>query len=260
MPELIPKIVTLLSVAHHPLSGREIYSTNDGRALQLALQLNAPRHKAVHVGDKGCPALEGYLGMGLDKIYCLDGGKDNKKYDVCSLLSSFIQQENPALVICGTRAQGGMASGMLPYILARELQLPLISGILHASRQDDKIKLVQFLPRGKRRDLTADLPLILVVHPNAPLDIMFAWARAQAGSVLASETTQQEISQLCGDWEYSELRKGRKRLAISSGKSGFERMQRALSMQGGGGQIIKDGSSADKAKIAFDFLRGKNLV
>ncbi len=261
----INKLVTLVSVAHHPLSGKEIYSTNDTRALQLAMGLDAKIHKVVHAGDRGCPALSGYLGMGIDKIHCIDtsykGTKNKgKAKDACSLLAGFIKKENPTIVVSGMQAQSGLGSGLLPYMLADILGINLISNVLHAEVGEKEVNLVQFLPKGKRRELSVRPPFILSVHPAAPLNIKYAWGRSQAGRIAKADASLLAVPALSDDWDNAPLEKGRKRLSISTGKSGFERMQRAIAISGGGGEVVKYGSAGEKAKVVYDFLADKKLV
>lgn len=261
----IEQVIALVSVAHHPLSGKEIYSTNDTRALELAMGIKALNHKVVHVGDKGCPALSGYLGMGITKIHCIDNRNKDKKsisttIDVCNLLAGFLKAEIPDIVVCGSKAQSGESSGLIPYILAKELKIPVISGVLAVKLNEKKVNILQFLPMGKRREITAKPPFILAVHQATPLKIKYAWARAKKGNVSQTNANAVNLASLFDGWKNSPLQKGRKRLTINSDKSGFERMQRSVAISSSGGKIIKSESSLDKAKVVYDLLKEKKLI
>ena len=83
-----------------------------------------------------------------------------------------------ALVLCGSRGESGMGSGLLPHSLAQRLGRPLLPNVLSAQLAGGAVRARQFLP-GRRRDMEADLPALLTVHPAAPFEPRYAYAGAR---------------------------------------------------------------------------------
>ena len=246
-----------VGIAHHPLSGREMRSPVDSRALEMALSLQDKKDTqlcVVHIGDRGCPPLQEYLGLGirqLDVIHPRHG-------DPTELLVGYASQEKPDLIMTGSR--GRESSGLIPYLLADSLGLSLVHNALRLQYADNLLRVTQFLPGGKRQDIKVPLPIVVIAHPQAPLTVRYAWSRAQQGALTECEVAPITVKQLSTGWRYGEVAMGRKRLTIPSGRSGFERMQKAIALGGGGGRIIKEGSVAAKAEEVISLLKKKRLL
>src|SRR5579864_5010808 len=111
------EVAVLLSIGRHPASGRAVRADLDARALELALGMaDAARVHAIHAGDPADPVLRDYLGMGIGELTVLsvrDG-------DVAEALARYLGRLRPTIVLAGSRAECGEASGMLPYRLRSE--------------------------------------------------------------------------------------------------------------------------------------------
>ena len=160
----MPDVAVLLSLGRHPASGRARHAEQDARALQLALSLaDVARVHAIHAGDPNDPALRDYLGMGIDrlKVLAFDG-------DVSKPLVDYLAQLRPAVVLTGSHAEWGEASGMVPYLVAQSLGSQVISDAVSITLRGDTAHVIQALPRGGRRALHIALPLTLTVDRGAP--------------------------------------------------------------------------------------------
>src|SRR5450830_1433385 len=167
----LKKIAVLVSVAGHPVSGTPRYSRNDAAALSLAQQLvqQVSRHAAdvvvdvIHAGNPDDPALRDYLALGAHTIHVLAlSGTADPAVALRQRLASY------DLVLCGQCAEDGEQSGLLPYLLAAQLQRPLVSAVIALEHRDASLQARQFLPKGKRRIIGLQLPAFAVVHPQAP--------------------------------------------------------------------------------------------
>jgi electron transfer flavoprotein beta subunit len=174
-------VAVLLSIGRHPASGRARSADRDARALQLALGLaDVARVHAIHVGDPDEPALRDYLGMGIDRltVLALDG-------DVSKPLSDYLSQLRPAVVLAGSHAEWGEASGMLPYLIAHCLDSQVIPDAVSIALHGDTARVIQAVPRGGRRALRAAFPLMLTVDRAAPEPRMSAFGPARRGRIQA---------------------------------------------------------------------------
>ena len=173
-------VAILLSIGRHPASGRSRRADLDARALELALRLgNSVRLHAIHAGDPEEPALADYLGMGLATLTVL---KQPRDADVLPAIASHLQALKPGLILAGSNAEIGEGSGMLPYLLAREMKAALLPAIAEAALSGESITALQALPRGRRRRLSAGLPALLTIDRAAPAGRQSAFARARADS------------------------------------------------------------------------------
>ena len=132
------------------------------RRAGLARRLGGASVAVLHAGDPDEPALRGYLALGAPCVQTIDVPRDRDVLDpLAALLSDY------ALVLCGSRGESGMGSGLLPYLLAQRLGRPLLPNVLSAQLAGGAVRARQFLP-GRRRDMEADLPALLTVHPPRP--------------------------------------------------------------------------------------------
>jgi len=172
-------IAVLVSIGRHPASGRARRAERDARALELALRLSpAAKPLVLHAGDPGEPALRDYLGMGLDSLTVLRLPPDA---DPLPALIEYFRNLRPRLLLAGTGAEAGEGSGLLPYAIADALDAVMAADIADIARAGDRLELLQALPRGRRRRLSAALPAVVTVEANrSVLPSGFALAAASS--------------------------------------------------------------------------------
>ena len=249
-----PRIAVLVSLGRHPVSGAVRWSRNDGAALALARRLGGASVAVLHAGDPDEPALRGYLALGAPCVQTIDVPRDRDVLDpLAALLSDY------ALVLCGSRGESGMSSGLLPYLLAQRLGRPLLPNVLSAQLAGGAVRARQFLPKGRRRDMETDLPALLAVHPAAPFEPRYAYARERAGRVLPVAAPAQ-AAPLADAWRIEPADARPRKLAAPERRSGRDRLLAATAMASRGGEVIQHGSPEDKARAVLAYLRTHNLV
>ena len=254
-----PRIAVLVSPALHPVSGRPLRSSSDAAALELGLSLVAPERLTVLcAGMVGRDSLRDYLGLGAAAIEVLTVTRDE---DVVPALVARLQ--GYSLVLCGARSEGQAASGMLPYLLAEGLDMPMVGDVLEAQWSAGALALRQFLPKGMRRRLELSGPALLAVHPRAPQTRQFAYARSQAGRVSYAGSTAHGSGQPAPDWRFETASRRPQPLKAKVAQSGHSRMVSAI---GGGdagaraGQVLSQGSADQKAASLLAYLREHRLI
>ena len=171
-----PRIAVLVSLGRHPVSGAVRWSRNDGAALALARRLGGASVAVLHAGDPDEPALRGYLALGAPCVQTIDVPRDRDVLDpLAALLSDY------ALVLCGSRGESGMGSGCCPICCAASGPSAIAQRALRpAGRRRGPGAAVS--AQGRRRDMEADLPALLTVHPAAPFEPRYAYARGAPGA------------------------------------------------------------------------------
>jgi electron transfer flavoprotein beta subunit len=270
---VIKRIAVLVSIGRHPVSGVPRYSRNDAAALDMAGKL-AQRSAGtsidvIHAGDAGNPALPEYLALGAVSITLIEAAASR---EVLPALQSQLQaQLQPYdLVLCGSRAEGGAASGMLPYLLAARLGLPLLAGVVAVTpdrdrdrdRDRDSIVAQQYLPKGRRREVALKLPALMTVHPLAPNGLRYAYARLRSGEIRkqAFSAAAAASGDSAGEWTVEPAKAVPRKLVAPEKRSGHARMQAATVSESRGGKVVQDGSAADKAQVVLAYLREHRLV
>lgn len=290
------RIAVLVSVGVHPVSGAARWSRNDALALSLAQEMvrraagdpaagepaagdpaaggpaagdpaaggpaaggsatetpAAADIDVIHAGDPAEPALRDYLALGAA---CVDAIEVPCGRDVLGALVDCVR--GYSVVLCGTRAEGGEGSGLLPYLLAQALHVPLLPAVLTAQLHADSVVTQQFLPKGRRREVASSLPAVLAVHPLAPFDARHVYARQRAGQVAA------RVARVVG----APLPPARVepavvppvKLAARESRSGRTRLLAATTMQSRGGAVITQGTPVEKAQAVIAYLRRHSLI
>lgn len=254
----IRRIAVLVSIGRHPVSGVPRYSRNDAAALGLAHDL--ARHAAginidvIHAGQADNPVLPEYLALGATRVSVIEPAAEQ---DVLPALQEQLQGYD--LVLCGSRAESGEASGLLPYQLAARLKLPLLAGVIAVTPGSDAIVAEQFLPKGRRREVAFSLPALLTVHPLAPSRLRYAYARLRAGRI-SSQACPQGTGAAGTEWRIENVKALPRKLAAPEKRSGHARMQAATVAESRGGKVLQEGSAADKAQAVLAYLREHHLV
>lgn len=249
-------IAVLLSAGRHPVSGAPRACRGDAVALALGRRLGGVDVLALHAGSMDEPALRDYLALGAGSVEVLAVPAGS---DVAAPLAKKLAGVD--LILTGSRTEQGAGSGILPYALARLLGRPIVSNVLEACIEGNEVRIRQFLPKGQRRGIAAPLPAILVVHPLAPAEIRYAYARRMSGRI--GETAAEARSSEAGISPVWSVETGPRRpqiLRAEDKKSAHARLLAATVSEAKGGVVAIDGSSVDKAQVMLSFLRDHRLV
>jgi electron transfer flavoprotein beta subunit len=266
-------IAVLVSVRIDPTSGRATRSRADTAAVALAQQaLGEGREPWLcTAGEMPASVARDYLAQGVSQLTRWRVGGHAEPRDVVEALAEACRER--ALVLAGPRGESGLATGLLPYALARRLQRPVIQEVVDLVREvDGGWRVVQALPRGARRTWRLDpgVAAVLVTSPRLALreDLpqRYSWTASEAGLLLDEEP----VTPLRGErrepqpaWHFEPARKQRRPLAAASNESGAARMARATGSAESarpGGVVIREGSAMDKARLLLEHLRKLSLV
>ncbi|MGH8780371.1 electron transfer flavoprotein subunit beta/FixA family protein [Paraburkholderia sp.] len=254
----LTKIAVLVSVGRHPVSGVARYSRNDAAALETGLAL-AHQHGALldvlHAGDPSNPALRDYLALGAVRVEVLPC---DERDDATAALAKRVQGYD--LVLTGTCAEGAFDSGMLPYQIADALGYPLVGAAVDAIVESGHVTVRQFLPKGVRRRVQAPLPAVVAVHPLAPTQPRYAYARLRAGSVDAATAATPATNTEATQWKLAAPQRKPVRLAAPEKRSGHARMTSATTTESRGGSVVIEGTSVEKAQAILGYLREHQLI
>ncbi len=252
------RIAVLVSTARHPVSNQPMRSGSDAAAFELGCSLAPPgRLTVLSAGMAGKESLEEYLGLGVEALEVLTVAATA---DVLPALLARLKGFD--LVLCGMRSDGQSASGMLPYLLAEGLGVPLVGDVLEATGAGRTLTVRQFLPKGMRRRLEVTLPAVLAVHPRAPQTRQYAYARARAGRVTYVASAIGASDRSAPAWQFEPATRRPRPLKAKVAQSGHSRMMGAIGGDAGarGGQVVKQGSAEQKAQILLDYLREHRLI
>ena len=218
----------------------------------------------LHVGDADNPALQDYLALGASQI------------DVISMTGNMLEKltaqlQNVDLILTGTRAENGEDSGLLPYLLAAKLNLPMVTGALEVSLYENtlhekhartnKLEVLQFLPKGQRRRVAVALPAVIAAHPLAPLTLHFIHARRNLGHIrmLTNQLSDADIS-ANSTIGITELPRKTMKLKAQTKQTGHERLMNAISSKAKGGTVVIDENNVEKAQVIITYLREHQLT
>jgi len=228
-------VISLVSIGEHPTSRRPRRAEQDARAIELGLKLVGDNLQILHAGEisedeSQQMALRSYLGMGLSEINLLTMPE---KADAVMLIAEYLMQQKLDIILTGVRAEKGESSGMLPYLLAEQLGLTMVTSIADILSIDEvnrQAEVLQALPRGQRRKIKIDLPFIASVDmaANQPRQSAFGPAtRGKFAVTLGGSFDDQESSL----WQTTEAKKRPKRLKIIKANTAAERFKAATAKE-----------------------------
>lgn len=246
-------IGVLLSVGAHPVSGRPRANPACARALELAFRTRE-EVTALHVGDPSSPGLAAYLGMGLERLTVLDPGTPGA--DAVEPLAAVLDARPPRLLLCGSMAETGEGSGMLPYLLAARLGLPVLAGVIGlGARGGGTHVATQVLSARLRRRVAITAPAVLIADHAAPAPRPFAYGRARAGRIETIPVAAPR-DEAAATWEWSPARK--RPPPLRPGSAAGAPAGAAVSMAGGG--ALTGLGAEEAARRIRDFLRANGLI
>ena len=249
-------ITVLVGWHDHPVSGQPVRNAGDAVALGLALRIAPPRDVQVMSGGPMPETVaRDYLAQGARCIEILQ--PPAVQHDLVALLAPALRAST--LVLTGTRADGGLRSGALPYAIAATLQRPLIADVVALHQEGSAWLATQALPKGARRRLRVSVPAVYTIHPAAPVTLRHSYRDAQAGKVLR-HTVHMPASEP-SPWQLVPACKQPQRLQARRELSGHRRMLGAIATeQRRAGTLLRDGSAETKARAVFDYLRTHSLL
>ncbi|MER0239694.1 electron transfer flavoprotein subunit beta [Fulvimarina sp. MAC8] len=182
------KTAVLLSTSRHPVSGRPALARLESQAIGLAARLGGSVI-GLHAGERTDATREA-LGVGLSSVECLEMPAEA---DPVPALIERLKAEDFDLVLAGRRGQGGLDTGLVPYLIAKALDRPLIADAvaIAAGSEPGIIRVDQALKKGARRRVTVRLPAIVTVHPLAPAPAVFAYGASRRGEIRSTAVAEQ---------------------------------------------------------------------
>lgn len=262
-------LAVLVSTRIDPISGRATRSRTDAAAVVLAQRTLGVRAAAVYTyGSMPDAVGREYLALGITRITKLLAKEGGVSADAINPLASACADHR--VVLAGGRAESGVASGLLPHLLAERMQRPIITDVIDIQMAPGGGLIVtRALPRGARQRVQVDAgtAVILATSPRlalrADLPQRHSWTDAQAGRIEQRFVTANKGAAPAALWNIEPARKQRRPLVGASNESGASRMARATGTADSGargGLVISDGSAEAKAQALLDHLRRLALV
>jgi electron transfer flavoprotein beta subunit len=246
------RILTLVSVGRHPVTGRARRAALDARAVELGLRIPGAQQVLLHAGDARAEVLREYLGMGVEAMHVVPCGPGD---DIVPALRAPLATLRPSLILTGLRAEGAEDSGMLPYLIAQSLGWPIVAQVVDvAIGRDGKATVVQALPRGRRREIEVALPCVLAVGMGAPAPRPSAFVKARRGRI--AEVSGAPVPDVRRDgWQESPARARSKRLRMPRGGSAAARQQAATVVVASGGAVLQPETPQEAARAILEYLQ-----
>ncbi|MCX8254099.1 Electron transfer flavoprotein beta subunit [Beijerinckiaceae bacterium RH AL1] len=218
-------VVVLLSAGSHPASAQPVLPRVEAQAIRLVAGLEGVR--GVHAGSEARPASDA-LGRGLDRMTHLVIGADE---DPIPYLVAKLARSRPPLIVAGRRSQGGSETGLVPYAVARALDMALVADAIAITpgTSGETLIVEQALPRGARRRVEVRTPVVVTVHLDAPAPLPFAYGRMRRGTILTDAAPARAEVELAPPpaCEEKPYRARPKMLKSAAGLSAAERLKAA---------------------------------
>jgi electron transfer flavoprotein beta subunit len=244
------RIVVLLSVGRHPVSGRTCPVRVEAQGVRLAAGLGG-EVLGLHAGPDEVPLRE-HLGAGLADLVILE---QPAEADPVPALVAALRELRPDLILAGRRAQGQDDTGLLPYAVAKALEVPIVTDAASVAVADGTLAVEQALPRGERRRITSRLPALVTIHPAAPPPLPFAFGAVRRGRLTRKPGSGAPVA---APWDLSErpYRKRPRLIARSAaGASAADRLKAATETATGGGRVLVDPTPEAAAAEILTYLR-----
>lgn len=260
-------ISVLVSIGLHPKSQRSRRAEQDAQAVELCLQLiekypqfiKLENLEAIHAGEYQESVLRNYLGMGLLDLSLLE---QPAELDAIDTLVKHLKASPSRLIVTGSRAEQGEGSGACPIIIAEQLGWPLVSSVAEVVQlSEDKIEVLQALPRGQRRKVVLSLPCVIAVGKAAGVARQSAFGPASRGQINRIKSDIDQSSDETQQWQYSPAQKRSKRLKRIKAKTAADRFKAATAkVQSDGGKVMQAESVDEKAKAIYDVLVAEGVL
>jgi len=253
-------VAALISAGRHPVSGTPRACRVDAVAMAIGRRIAGDALRVVHAGSAEEPSLQDYLALGAGTIEVLPLGPG---IDAAPALANYLQ--NVEIILTGSNAEFGAGSGLLPYAIAEALERPVVANALDVrlARNADagwNAEIRQFLPKGQRRRVACSLPLVVSIHPRAPVELKYAYARRMSGRIDVAPDQEMAAPLLPPEWVVETASRRPVRLKAQDGKSAHARMQSAIVSEAKGGVVAFEGTTVDKAQVMLNYLREHRLV
>ncbi|HET6390733.1 hypothetical protein [Hyphomicrobium sp.] len=250
-------VAALISSGRHPVSGAPRACRGDAIAMAVGRQIAGDALRVVHAGSPEDAALQDYLALGAKAIEVLLVEADR---NIIPALAEALQHVD--IILTGSNTELGAGSGLLPYVLAHALARPVIAGVLdvRVTTRESEVEVRQFLPRGQRRRIACPLPLVMSVHPRAPVELRYAYARRLSGKIAALPQANAAAPADPQNWTVEPAPRPPVKLKAQDRKSAHARMQSAVVSEAKGGIVAFEGTTVDKAQVVLNYLREHRLV
>ena len=265
----MPHITVLVGQRPHPVSGRMVRVPGDAVAVSLALQLvGASQVRLLSAGELDVDVARAYLALGAQhiEVLALTPGED-----VPTELAQAIERQGATeqdLVFTGLRSEDGLASGALPYALARQLRCQVMRDVVGLQAEGSAWRVTQALPKGARRQWRLFRPAVLAIHPSTPVTQRHAHAAVldgQVSLVAAGPSGQAGAATSAAPaptWQRVPAAKRLVPIDAPRAQSGHSRMLGAIGSDASAApaQVIKTGSPQDKARAVLAYLQDNALL
>lgn len=244
-------VAVLVPAGISPVTNRPRRDPQGARALEQTLRLNPERLLLIHAGDPGNPGLRQYLGMGVARVDVIATPLGRNPYP---LLLERIRGEAPELVVCGSVASDTHGSGLMPYVLAQDLDWPILPFARVVRVEAGRAIIDQALPGGRLRTFSARLPAVVTVDAGAPAPRQFAFGPAFRGSIRPVEAPTDRLA-LASAWTIQPARRRARPLpTVDAGASAQERLRAATERVEKGGVVLSGLDPDAAAARIIDYL------
>lgn len=260
----------LVSVGRNNASRRFQKADLDARALEMALNLPNTDVVCLHASTQNeigkntqadLRALKDYLGMGALTLHHIQTPPHS---DIVEPLAAILSDAKPDLIFAGEKAEIGRGSGLLPYQIAKALDIAIapsaVAVTLADGQSDDAFTIRQALPKGRRRRLRAASPVLITASQHAPTPRLSAYGKKRQGQIIC-----RSVSAPPDRWssavERIPARRRPQRLHANVIRGDARaRLKAAFEQSANDGRLLVNPEPHDAAAEIFDFLKQLNLI